>query len=679
VRNENFPQLLRDRRIAPSRLAIVAPMSLLYRSVWLGSTLVLACGASRPPVVGPAATSSSAEAAPSASPRLAPSTTIARQFAPSAPKYDFTDPERKKKLTAAFPDVDTIVAQEMEEQHIPGAVVGIVIDGELAYAKGFGYSDVDKKAKPDQDTVFRIGSITKSFVGLAALALRDEGVIDFDDPLVKYIPEAAALVYPTHDSPPITLRHLLMHTSGLPRAIRAVLIDSPTEVDMMKALQGLALENPPGTKHVYSNYGYSLLGIALGRVAHMSFHDVVQKWVIGPYGMKSTVWMQKEVPGDRMASSYVSFQKGELKPAPPFNLGADDPSGGIYSTVRDMARYVSAQLAAYPARSDAEEAGIRRSSLREAHASGVASMFSVVFNPLARKGESLLNGVGETYGFGWVARQTCAYDDLVWHNGGLPGFSSDIRFLKDRGVGIITLANLMPAEAASISVGVMRVLWRSGGLSKRAAPPMPHVEPLMKKVLAIYNDWDESTYKSLFSPRRPPLLEIEKKELAGYKELHGACKEYKFVEQPTPAEVTFSVDCQRGPFEMKLYLLPPQEGQFLRGFAGTTRGLPVPKEMRGPADKLVGLIRKWDPATYTKHLGKEKTAREKLAQEFEGLRLIHGACTVQSMTAVSDEKKLVLDCEHGGEVELTMELDKKDPTQIVSHAFNAKDGVCPVR
>ncbi|MET0594797.1 MAG: serine hydrolase domain-containing protein, partial [Polyangiaceae bacterium] len=252
-------------------------MSLLYRSLWLGSTLFLACGGSSPTPLGPAAPSSAAPLAASASPRLAVSSTAsALQFASSAPKYDFADPDRKKKLTAAFPDVDAVVAEEMATQRIPGAVVGIVIDGELAYAKGFGYSDVDKKTKPDQDTAFRIGSITKSFVGLAALALRDERIIDFDDPLVKYVPEAAALVYPTHDSAPITLRHLITHTSGLPRINPAILLkDAPTEADMMKALSGFALENPPGAKHLYSNLGYSLLGIALGRATHMALHDVV--------------------------------------------------------------------------------------------------------------------------------------------------------------------------------------------------------------------------------------------------------------------------------------------------------------------------------------------------------------------------------------------------------------------
>ena len=598
-------------------------------------------------------------------------------FAPSAPAYAFIDPDRKKKLTASFPEVDAIVADEMAEQRIPGAAVGIVVDGELVYAKGFGYSDVEKKTKPDQDTVFRIGSITKSFVGLAALASRDEGLVDFDDPLVKYIPEAARLVYPTHDSAPITLRQLLMHTSGLPRINRAVLIDGPTEADMVKALDGFALENPPGAKHLYSNFGYSLLGIALGRAAHMSLHDLVQKAVVAPCGMKSTVWTQKEVPAGRMASGYVAFAKGELKPAPLMNFGADDPSGGIYSTVRDMARYVAAQLAAYPARNEPEETGLRRSSLREAHASGVASMFQAVFADGPKKGESLINAVAETYGFGWVARQSCAYDDLVWHNGGLPGYSSDIRFLKDRGIGVITLANLMPSEAAFISGGVMRVLARSGGLSKRTAPPPPQFDPLMKKVLAIYNEWDEATYKSLFPAKRPPLLDVEKKELAGYKELRGACKEYKFVELTSPREATFSLDCERGPFEMRLFLSPPDG--LLTGFVGTTRGLPVPKELRAAADKVTSLIRKWDPATYTKYLGKQKKTRETLAKEFDGLRFIHGACTVQSMTAVSDERKLVLECERGGEVDLTIELDPKDPTQISLHAFNAKEGVCPVR
>jgi CubicO group peptidase (beta-lactamase class C family) len=653
-------------------------MSLLSRAVLLGSTVVLACGGSAPPPLGPGSPASSASPHASTTPQLAASSTaISQKFAPSPPSYAFTDPERKKKLTSAFPEIDAVVAEEMTAQRFPGGVVGVVIDGELAYAKGFGVSDLDKKTKPDADTIFRIGSISKSFVGLAALALRDEKLVDFDDPLAKYLPEAAGLVYPTNDSAPITLRHLLTHTSGLPRDNPAVPMPAPTEADMLKALAGFALETPPGLKHQYSNFGYSILGLALGRAARASFHDVVRTRVTAPLGMKSTVWTQKEVPADRMASGYLAPPKMESRPAPFIDFGADDPSGGLYSSLRDMGRYVAAQLAAYPARNDPEEAGVRRSSLREAHASGLPSFFRVTFADKPKKGESLLSGAGDAYGFGWVARQSCAYDDLVWHNGGLPGYMSDVRFLKERGVGVITLVNSFPGEPAMVSSRVMGVLARSGGLSKRTLPPPPHFEPLMKKLLAVYNEWDEATYKSLQSAKRPPLMDIEKKELADYKELHGACKEFKFAESRSPREASFTLNCERGPLEIRL-VVSPVDG-LLAGFVGVTRGLPVPKDLRPIADKLTALIRKWDQGTFAKHLSKQKNTREGLVQEFESMRLHHGSCAVQSMTAVSDARTVVLECEHGGELELSLELDKRDPAQVISFAFNVKDGVCPVR
>src|SRR5581483_5405684 len=99
---------------------------------------------------------------------------------------------------------------------LPGVAVGVVIDGELAYAKGFGVTDQAKKTPIDADSVFGLASITKPFTALTVLALRDEGRVSLDDPLVKWVPEASGIVYPTRDAPPITIRHLLQHTAGLP-------------------------------------------------------------------------------------------------------------------------------------------------------------------------------------------------------------------------------------------------------------------------------------------------------------------------------------------------------------------------------------------------------------------------------------------------------------------------------
>ncbi|HEX7844055.1 MAG TPA: serine hydrolase domain-containing protein, partial [Kofleriaceae bacterium] len=171
---------------------------------------VVACSsppASRP--APPTPTSSAPLASPPATepPAVVPAAPPpAQRFSDGELGYRFDDPDRKGKLVAAANQVDLAVADEMTRQHIPGLALGIVIDGELVYSKGYGFADLDAKTPPDLDTAYRIGSLTKSFTSLGVLALRDDGVLTLDDPLVRWVPEAAGIVYPTLDARPITLR-----------------------------------------------------------------------------------------------------------------------------------------------------------------------------------------------------------------------------------------------------------------------------------------------------------------------------------------------------------------------------------------------------------------------------------------------------------------------------------------
>src|SRR4029077_740389 len=122
----------------------------------------------------------------------------------------------RAKLSASFADVDRIFTRFATETHVPGAVWGIVVDGELAHSGSVGFRDVAAKAPVDADTVFRIASMTKSFTAMSILKLRDEGKLSLDDPAEKYVPELAGLKYPTTDSPRITIRLLLSHAGGFP-------------------------------------------------------------------------------------------------------------------------------------------------------------------------------------------------------------------------------------------------------------------------------------------------------------------------------------------------------------------------------------------------------------------------------------------------------------------------------
>lgn len=254
-------------------------MASLHRASVL--SLLVACTPVEPMArrtTAPPLAPSSIAASPTATPAARPAPTAA----PGEPMvvadvdagFAFLDPDRRSKLAAALAAIDAVVDDERQKQQLPGLALGIVIDGELAYAKGFGVTDLETKAKPDADTVYRIGSISKSFTGLALLALRDEGALALEDPLVRWIPEASKLVYPSRDARPITLRQLLTHTSGLPRMGTYAAERAPSEDAMAKSLAQLPLDNTPGVLWSYSNLGFSLLSIVVARAAHAPFHEV---------------------------------------------------------------------------------------------------------------------------------------------------------------------------------------------------------------------------------------------------------------------------------------------------------------------------------------------------------------------------------------------------------------------
>jgi CubicO group peptidase (beta-lactamase class C family) len=136
-----------------------------------------------------------------------------QQPAPSAaPPPRFADAARAQKLAAAFPDINRLFAAWVDRVHMPGAAMGIVIDGELAWSRTSGVTDTATKTPVTEESVFRIASMTKSFTALAILKLRDEGKLSLDEPVSKYVPELAGLRYPTSDSPVLTIRHLMTHS-----------------------------------------------------------------------------------------------------------------------------------------------------------------------------------------------------------------------------------------------------------------------------------------------------------------------------------------------------------------------------------------------------------------------------------------------------------------------------------
>ena len=196
----------------------------------------------------------------------------------------FSDPARRKELASAFPDIDRLVRDFATREHVPGAAWGLVVDGELAHVGTAGSIDANGSAPVNADTVFRIASMTKSFTAMAILSLRDAGKLSLDDPAERYVPELAALPYPTSDSPRITIRHLLSHAAGFPE-------DNPwgdqqlsrTEDEFTSMLQaGIPFSNPPGVAYEYSNLGFAVLGRIVTRASGMPYRDYIATRILRP-------------------------------------------------------------------------------------------------------------------------------------------------------------------------------------------------------------------------------------------------------------------------------------------------------------------------------------------------------------------------------------------------------------
>src|SRR5262249_20388851 len=144
----------------------------------------------------------------------------------------------------------------------------------------------------------------------------------------------------------------------------------------------------------------------------------------------------------------------------------------------------------------------------------------------AEPGESMVSARAGAYGAGWGVARTCDYDPILTHSGAVDGFASEVALLPESGVGVIAMANFLDAELGPVTEGAREQMKKGGGLSKREAIIKldPVFAPAMQKFLAVFDRWDESAYRDMLSPNRPAIPpESERRELAGYRSLHGDC------------------------------------------------------------------------------------------------------------------------------------------------------------
>jgi CubicO group peptidase (beta-lactamase class C family) len=240
--------------------------------------------------------------------------------------------------------MDGLMASQMTEKHIPGAVVVIVKDGNVLFSKGYGYADFETLTPVNPETtLFRPGSVSKLFVWTSVMQLVEQGKLTLDADVNEYLD----FVIPATYSEPITLRTLLTHTPGFEDVGEDLFKLKPEDVLALEAYLKTHLPArvfPPGTTGAYSNYGTALAGYIVERTSGMPFYEYVEKNIFDPLGMKHATFRQP-LPANLaadMSSGYNYSNGGYVKAG--FEYVVAYPAGSSSISGLDMAKFMIAHL-----------------------------------------------------------------------------------------------------------------------------------------------------------------------------------------------------------------------------------------------------------------------------------------------------------------------------------------------
>lgn len=342
--------------------------------------------------------------------------------------------------------------KQLEEEHLRdtvGSLSAIVLIGnEIAWSRAFGKADNEKGIDAGVGTVYRIGSISKTFTAYLMMLLVQDGTISLDESVAKYLPEIKLLKWKEGgDASEITFRELASHTAGLAR--EPGLLNAAAgpigewENKVLSSIPTTDVAFSPGTKYSYSNIGYGILGLALSRAAHKPFMQMVETRIFKPLHMTSSFYIIPAGYEDRIAVGYHrnafgGKPNGEVAKAEYAGRGYKVPNGGIYTTTGDLARFIIAQY------SDSDQL-----------AKKYREMMQTIQTPEKSK---------YGYGFGLDVVYPEDGSKIAGHNGSVAGYTAFMVFRPGLKVGAIVMRNCdygverIPGAVAKVMEGLAKVV-----------------------------------------------------------------------------------------------------------------------------------------------------------------------------------------------------------------------------
>jgi CubicO group peptidase (beta-lactamase class C family)/D-alanyl-D-alanine dipeptidase len=370
----------------------------------------------------------------------------------SSPAFAQPSVPAAEPYRAAVAELEKLIKHEVDDKKLPALSIALVDDQKVVWAAGFGFQDRAKKIPATAETVYRVGSVSKLFTDVAIMQLVEEGKLDLDAPVAKYVPDFKPSY--KEGQKQITLRMLMAHRSGLIREPPVGNYFDPTEPSLEKtaaSINGIELVYPPGEREKYSNAAIGLVGFTLQKSQNEKFETVVQRRVLDQLGMKSSSFTPTAEVKKHLADAVMWTYHGREFPAPTFELGMA-PAGCMYSTVLDLAKF---QSCLFVGGKVGGKQFLKPETIEE------------MFRPQFARTEG-----GRGFGLGFVVGEFEG-KKRIGHGGAVYGFATTFAALPGEKLGVVVVASRDVSNAVTgrIANNVLRLM-----LAAKAGKPLPEIE-----------------------------------------------------------------------------------------------------------------------------------------------------------------------------------------------------------
>lgn len=340
-------------------------------------------------------------------------------------------------------NLDSYVESVMKEFRVPGIGLAVVSDGKVLLAKGYGVRTLGESATVNEHTLFGIASNTKAFTATAIGILVEEGKLEWDAPIIRYLPWfRLSDPYVTHE---MTIRDLLVHRSGLGLGAGDLLWWPASTYDrkeVTRRLQYIPLKTSFRSSYAYDNVLYLVAGEVIEAVSGQTWEDFVASHILAKVGMNDSNVRHAEARSGANVATTHAIVDGKLSTVQPFTSDLTNPAGGINASAVDMAKWLTVQL----------DSGRVENNSRLFSAKTTVQLWSIAtpipIGPVPKGLEILspLKANFSGYGLGFFLRDYRGYK-LVTHTGGLPGYVSLVMMIPQLKIGVAVLTNQESSEA----------------------------------------------------------------------------------------------------------------------------------------------------------------------------------------------------------------------------------------